>query len=104
VRLVLDDVLLCGLNDLRITLLNLACIYVCAHCLFSESYTTKASVLFIEAVNLHFHLYGCSYHHNCTDGASLDASTGDVDDDTVANYLEYYAKTCRLSCMGVRLG
>jgi hypothetical protein len=83
-------VLLCGLNDLRITLLNLACIYVCVHCLFCESYTTEASVFLFEAVNSHFHLYGCGYHHNHIEGASLDADTCDAEDDSVANYLVYY--------------
>jgi hypothetical protein len=83
-------VLLCGLNYLRITLLNLACIYVCVHCLFSEFYTTKVSVLLIEAVNSHFHLYRCGYHHNRIDGASMYAGTGDAKDDSVANFLEYY--------------
>jgi hypothetical protein len=85
-------VLLFGLNDydMRMTLLNLPCIYVCVHCLLSEFYTTKALVLLIEAVNSHFHLYECGYHHNCIDGASLDAGTGDPEDDSVANYLEYY--------------
>jgi len=83
-------VFLCGLNDLRITLLNLACIYVCVHCLLSESYTTEASVLLIEAVNSHFHLYGCGYYPNRISGASLDAGTSDAEDDSAANYLEYY--------------
>jgi predicted DNA-binding helix-hairpin-helix protein len=85
-------VLLCGLidYDLRITLLNLACIYICVHCLLSESYTTEASTLFIEAVNSHFHKYGCGYHHNHIDGAYLDACTGDAEDDSVAHYAEYY--------------
>jgi hypothetical protein len=83
-------VLLCGLNDLRITLLNLACIYVCVHYLLSESYTTEASVLLIKAMNSHFHPYGRGYHHNRIDGASLDTGTCDAEDDTVGNYLEYY--------------
>jgi hypothetical protein len=59
------------------------------HCLFSESYTIEGSVLLIETVNSHFHLYRCGYHHNRIDGASLDASAGDADDDSIANYLEY---------------
>jgi hypothetical protein len=47
------DVLLCGLIDLRIILLNLVCMYVCVNCLLrSESYTTKV-------VNSYFHLYRC---------------------------------------------
>jgi hypothetical protein len=53
VWLVLNDVLLCELIDLRILLLNLLCMYVCVRCLLrSESYT-------IEVVNSYFHLYGC---------------------------------------------
>jgi hypothetical protein len=53
VGLVLNDVLLCRLDDLRIILLNLVCMYVCVHSLLrSESYTT-------EVVNSCFHLYGC---------------------------------------------
>jgi hypothetical protein len=82
--------LLCRLNDLRITLLNLACIYVYAHCLFSESYTTEALVFLIGVVNSHFHLHGCGYHYNRIDGAPLDAGTSDAEDDSVTNYLEYY--------------
>jgi hypothetical protein len=70
---------------LRITLLNLACIYVWVHCLLNESYTIEASIFRIKAVNSHFHLYGCSYHHNCIDECSCEA-----EDDTVANCLEYY--------------
>jgi hypothetical protein len=46
--------------------------------------------LLIEAVNSHFHLYGCGYHHNHIDGASLDAGTDDAEDDSVAHYVEYY--------------
>jgi hypothetical protein len=85
-------VLLFGLNDydMRMTLLNLPCIYVCVHCLLSEFYTTEASVLFNKAVNLHFHLYGYAYHRNRIDGASLDPGTGDAEDDFIANYFEYY--------------
>jgi hypothetical protein len=48
--------------DMRKTLLNLPCICVCVHCLLSEFYTTKASVIITEAVNSYFHLYGCGYH------------------------------------------
>jgi len=83
-------VLLCRLNDLRITLLNHACIYICVHCLFSESYISEASVFLIEVVNSHFYVYECGYHHNHIDEASLDAGTCDAGDDSVANYLEYY--------------
>jgi predicted DNA-binding helix-hairpin-helix protein len=83
-------VLLCGLNDLRITLLNLACIYICVHCLFSESYTTEALVFLIEAVDSHFHLYRRDFHHNRIDGASLDAGTCDAENDSVSNYFECY--------------
>jgi hypothetical protein len=71
--------------DLRITSLNLASMYVCVHCLFSKSYTTEASVLFIEEVNSHFHLYECGYHHYHIDGASLDAGIGEAEDDSVPN-------------------
>jgi len=56
----------------------------------SEYYTTKASVLCIEAVNSYFHLYGCGYHHNRIDVVPLAASTPVMDDDPVALYLEYY--------------
>jgi hypothetical protein len=76
--------------DLRITLSYLACMYVCVHCSLSESYTIEASVLLIEVVNSHFQLYGCGYHHNHIDGASLDAGISDAEDDSIANYLEYY--------------
>jgi len=87
---VLDNVLLCELNDLWITLLNPASIYVCVDCIFSEVYTTKASALLIKAVNSHFHLYGCGYHHNRIDGASLDIGIDDAEDDSIAHYVEYY--------------
>jgi len=43
---------MCELNNLGITLLNPACIYVYVCCILSESYTT-------EVVNSYFHLYGC---------------------------------------------
>jgi hypothetical protein len=56
----------------------------------SESYTTEAFVLFTEAVNSYFHLYGCDYHHNHIDEAPLVAGTHDAEDDPVANYLEHY--------------
>jgi predicted DNA-binding helix-hairpin-helix protein len=82
--------LLCELNDLLITLLNHACTYVCVYCILSEFYTTEASTLLIEAVNSHFHLYGCGYHHSRIDGASLDAGTGDAENDSIAHYMEYY--------------
>lgn len=55
-----------------------------------EYYTTEASVLCTEAVNSYFHLYRCSYRHNCIDDVPLAAGTPDVDDDSVALYLEYY--------------
>jgi hypothetical protein len=58
--------------------------------LLSKSYTIEASVFLIEMVNSHFHLYGCGYHHNRVDGASLDAGTGNAEDGFVASYLEYY--------------
>jgi predicted DNA-binding helix-hairpin-helix protein len=82
--------LLCELNDLLKTLLNPACTYVCFYCILSEFYTTEASTLLIEAENSHFHLYGCGYHHNRIVGASLDAGTGDAEDDSIAYYMEYY--------------
>jgi hypothetical protein len=41
-------------------------------------------------VNSHFHLYGCGYHHNHIDGASLDACTENTEDDFVAHYVDYY--------------
>jgi hypothetical protein len=63
---------------------------VCSMRKLREYYTTKASVLCTEAVNSYFHLYGCGYHHNRIDDVPLAASTPDVDDDTVALYLEYY--------------
>jgi predicted DNA-binding helix-hairpin-helix protein len=81
---------LCEFNELGMTLMNSACIYVCVYCILSEFYTTEASTLLIEAVNSHFHLYGCSYHHNRIDGASLDAGTDNAEDDSVAHYVEYY--------------
>jgi len=37
----------------------------------------------------HF-LYGCGYHYNRIDGASLDAGTDDAKDDSVAHSVEYY--------------
>lgn len=45
---------------------------------------------FFEAVNSHLHLYGCGYHHNRIDEASLDAGADNVEDDSVAHYVEYY--------------
>jgi hypothetical protein len=62
----------------------------CVNCILSEFYTTEASALLIGAVNSHFHLYGCGYHHNRIDGASLDAGIDDAEDDSVAHYVEYY--------------
>jgi len=91
-------VLLCGLIDLRITLLNLACIYVCVHCLFSEFYTTEASILLIEAMNSYFHLYGCGYHHKSIDGASLDAGTGDSVVRFCIPLLEFYYSDISGTC------
>jgi hypothetical protein len=70
-------------------LFNPACIYICVYCILSEFYTTEASALLIEAVNSHFHPYGCDYHHNRIDWASLDADTSDAKDDSVAHYVEY---------------
>jgi predicted DNA-binding helix-hairpin-helix protein len=70
--------------------LNPVCIYVCVYCILSEFYTIEALSLLIEAVNSHFHLYRCGYYHNRIDGASLDAGTYDVEDDSVAHYVEYY--------------
>jgi hypothetical protein len=70
--------------------------FVREHCLFSKSYTIDASVFLIEVVNSHFHLNKCGYHHNRIDEASLDAGTGDVGDDSVANYFEYYDKSLLL--------
>jgi predicted DNA-binding helix-hairpin-helix protein len=81
---------LCELNDLGIMLLNPACNYVCVYCILSEFYTIEVSTLLIEAVNSHFHLYGCGYYHNRIDGASLDAGIDDTEDDFVAHYVEYY--------------
>jgi hypothetical protein len=69
--------------------MNPACIYFCVDCILSEFYTTKASTFLIEAMNSHFHLYGCGYHHNRIDGASLDAGIDDAEDDSVAHYVEY---------------
>jgi hypothetical protein len=75
---------------MRKTLLNLSCICVCVLCLLSEFYTTEASVIITEAVNSYFHLYGCGYHHNHIDEAPLVAGIHDAEDDSLANYLEYY--------------
>jgi predicted DNA-binding helix-hairpin-helix protein len=71
-------------------LLNPACIYICAYCILSEFHTTEASILLFEVVNSHLHLYGCGYHHNRIDGASLEAGADDVGDDSVTHYVEYY--------------
>jgi hypothetical protein len=62
----------------------------CMHLCLCILYTTEASALLFEVVNLHLHLYGCGYHHNHIDGASLDAGTADAKDDSVAHYKEYY--------------
>jgi hypothetical protein len=62
----------------------------CVNCILSEFYTIEVSTLLIEALNSHFHLYGCGYHHNCIDRASLDAGIDDAKDDFVAHYVEYY--------------
>jgi hypothetical protein len=58
--------------------------------MLSEFRTTEASALLFEGVNSHLHLYGCGYHHNRIDGASLDAGAEDKEDDSVAHYVEYY--------------
>jgi hypothetical protein len=51
----------------------------------------KLSELYIaEFVDLHFHLCGRGYHHDCVDVDTLAAGTADVDDDPVALYLGYY--------------
>jgi hypothetical protein len=52
--------------------------------------TTEASVLCTEMVNSFFHLYGCSYPHNCIDATPLAVGTPELDDDPVALYLGYY--------------
>jgi predicted DNA-binding helix-hairpin-helix protein len=84
--------------------LNLACNYVCVYCILSEFYTTEASALLIEVVNSHFHLYGCGYHHNHIDGASLDVGIDDAEDDSIAHYVEYYDEARHLSRRSVGLG
>jgi predicted DNA-binding helix-hairpin-helix protein len=71
-------------------MLKPVCIYVCVYCILSEFYTTEASALLIEAVNSHFHLNECCYHHNRIDGASLDVGTNDAEDDSIAHNVEYY--------------
>jgi hypothetical protein len=56
----------------------------------SESYTTEASILFIEAVHSYFHLYWCDYHYNRIAEDPLAVGIFDAVDDSIANYLEYY--------------
>lgn len=55
----------------------------------SKPYTTKASVLFTDAVNWYFHLYRCGYHFNRIDEVTLAAGTLDAEDDSLASNLEY---------------
>jgi hypothetical protein len=90
--------------DLIITLLNLACMYVCVHYLLSESYTIEASILLIEAVNSHFHLYGCDYHHNRIDGASWMQVLVMRRMTPLQTNWSTMTKACCLSRRGVRLG
>jgi hypothetical protein len=61
------------------------------HIVYLVSFILLRSRYFsFEAVNSHLHLFGCGYHNNHIDGASLDVRADDAEDDYVAHYVEYY--------------
>jgi len=61
------------------------------HIVYLVSFILLRSWYFsFESVNSHLHPYGCGYHNNRIDGASLDVHVDDAEDDYVEHYVEYY--------------